>query len=103
MSPAANDSVSTGPANLPEASQDSQRTVDEPSPRSPSATPSAATCIRCPYCHNPIQLADDRSDEVLCPVCGSNFRVQDTRITTTTSGMRRLGKFQLLDRVGVGG
>src|SRR5215475_7598798 len=40
--------------------------------------------IRCPYCNNPIQLADDRSDEVLCPVCGSNFRVQDTRMTSTT-------------------
>ena len=103
MSPAANDPLSTEPADLPEASQDPQRTVDDPSARSPSATPSAATRFRCPNCHSPIKLADDRSDEVLCPVCGSNFRVQDTRITTTTSGMRRLGKFQLLDRVGVGG
>jgi serine/threonine protein kinase len=103
MSPAANDPLSTGPANLPEPSQDSQQTVDDPSPRSRAATPSAATRIRCPSCHNPIQLADDRSDEVLCPVCGSNFRVQDTWITTTTSGMRQLGKFQLLERVGVGG
>jgi serine/threonine protein kinase len=103
MSPAANDPVSTGPANLPEASQDSQRTVDDPSPPSRAATPGAATRIRCPSCHNPIQLADGRSDEVLCPVCGSHFRVQDTRLTTTASGMRRLGKFQLLERVGVGG
>jgi hypothetical protein len=23
--------------------------------------------FRCPHCHNPIQLADDHSDEVLCP------------------------------------
>jgi serine/threonine protein kinase len=103
MSPAANDPLSTGPADFREASQDPQRTVDDPSPRSPSATPSAVTRIRCPYCQSPIQLADDRSDEVLCPVCGSNFRIQDTRITTTTSGMRQLGKFQLLERVGVGG
>ena len=103
MSPAANDPVPTGPVNLPEANQDPQRTVDDPPARSPSATPSTATRIRCPSCHSPIQLADDRPDEVLCPVCGSDFRVQDTRITTTTSGMRRLGKFQLLERVGVGG
>jgi hypothetical protein len=32
MSPAANDPVSTGPANFREVSEDSQRTVDDPSP-----------------------------------------------------------------------
>jgi serine/threonine protein kinase len=39
---------------------------------------------------------------VLYPACGSAFRVQDTRLTDTTSRMRRLGKFQLLERVGLG-
>jgi WD40 repeat protein/serine/threonine protein kinase len=58
--------------------------------------------LRCPHCHNPIQLADDRSEEVLCPGCGSSFRVRDARLTTTTSDMRPLGKFQLLERVGLG-
>jgi WD40 repeat protein/serine/threonine protein kinase len=58
--------------------------------------------IRCPHCHNPIQLAEDRSEDVLCPGCGSSFRVRDARLTTTTSGMRPLGKFQLLERVGLG-
>jgi WD40 repeat protein/tRNA A-37 threonylcarbamoyl transferase component Bud32 len=58
--------------------------------------------IRCPHCHNPMQLSDDRPDEVLCPGCGSNFRVRDARLTATVSGMRPLGKFQLLDRVGLG-
>jgi serine/threonine protein kinase len=103
MSTAANDPLSTGLVEVSEAGQDSLRTVDDPSPRPTSATLDEGTRIRCPSCHNPIQLAADRSDEVLCPVCGSNFRVQDTRITTTTSGMRQLGKFQLLERVGVGG
>src|SRR5262249_14437958 len=51
--------------------------------------------------HNPIQLTDDR-DEVLCPGCGSSFRIRDARGTTTTAPMRQLGKFQLLERVGVG-
>jgi hypothetical protein len=23
--------------------------------------------VRCPHCHNPIELSDDRPDEVLCP------------------------------------
>lgn len=58
--------------------------------------------IRCPHCHNPIQLVEDRSGEVLCPGCGSPFRIRDTHLTSTTSGMRALGKFQLLERVGVG-
>jgi WD40 repeat protein len=58
--------------------------------------------FRCPHCHNPIQLVDDRQDEVLCPGCGSSFRVRDTRQTNTISAMRPLGKFQLLERVGLG-
>jgi serine/threonine protein kinase len=57
--------------------------------------------LRCPHCQNPIQLADDR-DEVLCPGCGSAFRIRDARGTSTTAPMRQLGKFQLLERVGVG-
>src|SRR5262249_31398631 len=57
--------------------------------------------IRCPHCHSPIRLVDDRPDEVLCPGCGSSFRVRDARQTTSTEGMR-LGKFQLLERIGLG-
>jgi tetratricopeptide (TPR) repeat protein len=79
------------------------------SPPAPSPPPAAGAPpvgrvqrIRCPHCHNPIRLVDDRSDEVLCPGCGSSFRVRDTRQTTTDSGMRALGKFQLLERVGLG-
>jgi WD40 repeat protein len=58
--------------------------------------------LRCPHCHNPISLADDHSDEVLCPGCGSSFRVRDARHTDTRSGSRQVGKFRLLERVGVG-
>src|SRR5262249_18380255 len=58
--------------------------------------------IRCPHCYNPIQLVDDHSDEVLCPGCGSSFRLRDARHTDTTSRPRPLGKYQLLERVGIG-
>jgi hypothetical protein len=61
-----------------------------------------STRIRCPHCHNPIELHDEQPDEVLCPGCGSSFRVRECRETTTTGGTRPLGKFQLLERVGVG-
>jgi WD40 repeat protein len=58
--------------------------------------------VRCPYCRNPIRLPERPPEEVLCPACGSAFRVQDTAATDTVSPMRRLGKFQLLEQVGCG-
>jgi tetratricopeptide (TPR) repeat protein/tRNA A-37 threonylcarbamoyl transferase component Bud32/ribosomal protein S27E len=57
--------------------------------------------IRCPHCHNPIVLLDERPDEVLCPGCGSSFRLREASHTETTTS-RPLGKFQLLERVGLG-
>ena len=89
--------------------EDIELTTDLPRPPSANADGSVATSvptrtlrIRCPHCHNPIQLTDDRSDEVLCPGCGSSFRIRDTQPTATVSGMRPLGRFQLLERVGLG-
>ncbi len=59
--------------------------------------------LRCPHCHNPIQLADGHFDEVLCPACGHTFRLGEARATTSAGPMRPLGKFQLLERIGSGG
>jgi serine/threonine protein kinase len=69
-----------------------------------AGTPPAAPAqrLRCPHCHDLIELADGRADEVLCPGCGGSFRVREARQTTTAGPMRQAGKFQLLDRVGVG-
>jgi hypothetical protein len=58
--------------------------------------------FRCPHCQNPIQPSDSRPDEVLCPACGSSFRVREAQQTTTAGSMRPVGKFQLLERVGLG-
>jgi len=72
-------------------------------PGLPSSPPGTQTRrVRCPNCHNPIELSDDQSEEVLCPTCGSSFRIREATQTSTTAPMRRLGKFQLLDRVGLG-
>src|SRR5439155_13321107 len=73
---------------------------DEP-PASHSTPPSQR--LRCPHCHNPLHLADGHSDEVLCPACGTGFRAREARQTVSAGPMRPLGKFQLLERVGVGG
>jgi eukaryotic-like serine/threonine-protein kinase len=66
--------------------------------------PIAARAMRigCPHCHNPIQLVDAQPDEMLCPGCSSTFRMCDTYQTATVSPMQPLGKFQLLERVGLG-
>jgi tRNA A-37 threonylcarbamoyl transferase component Bud32 len=71
-------------------------------PPTPAPPTTHAIRIRCPHCHNPIQLVDNQPEEVLCPGCGSSFRIREARQTTTTRGMRPLGKFQLLERVGLG-
>ena len=76
-------------------------TPQQNTPQGDSNTPQSSK-IRCPSCHNPIQLAK-QSDEVLCPGCGSAFRFRDAEATDTASGMRQMGKFQLLERRGIGG
>ena len=59
--------------------------------------------IRCPHCQSPIQLVDDRPpEEVLCPSCGSSFHLRDTRMTSTVGHMRQIGKFQLMEQLGLG-
>jgi tetratricopeptide (TPR) repeat protein len=80
---------------VPEAPRSAAPTVVAPAAE-------GGTCLRCPHCQNPIQVRDDRPDEVLCPGCGSTFRIRDARLTAMIGSMRPLGKFQLLERVGVG-
>jgi WD40 repeat protein len=83
----------------PSSPATSQKPIDA---ATESLTGAGVVRLRCPHCQNPIQLSDDRPDEVLCPACGSSFRVREARQTTTAGGMRPLGKFQLLERVGLG-
>jgi WD40 repeat protein/tRNA A-37 threonylcarbamoyl transferase component Bud32 len=76
-----------------------------PPPGSETPAPPDGTPVRrlhCPHCHSPIDLTDGHAEEVLCPACGSSFRLRDTRLTSTTLEVRRLGKFQLLEQVGQG-
>src|SRR5207248_5849479 len=96
---------------VPEAC--SPETLSVPTAASPGGEAAAAPAappptvpagrLRCPHCDNPIHLSDAGSDEVLCPGCGGAFRVRDARHTETTAPMKTLGRFQLLERVGLGG
>jgi WD40 repeat protein/serine/threonine protein kinase/ribosomal protein S27E len=91
-------------AGPPTSSDCAETAIYEREGKAPEPSPpgSPALRIRCPHCHNPIQLLDNQSEDVLCPGCGSSFRVRETRRTTTNQTSRPLGKFQLLERVGLG-
>ena len=60
--------------------------------------------ILCPHCNNPIELVKlTPREEINCPSCGSSFHL-DTDATTgwERQAGQKLGKFELIDIVGVG-
>ncbi len=60
--------------------------------------------IECPHCHCPIEVLDSKPEAVVCPSCGSSIKL-DTGATTgwlPSEAPRRLGKFEFLERLGVG-
>ena len=60
--------------------------------------------IRCPHCHNPVEIVGDGFSDVACPSCGSHFNLISGDTTTTIRGdqSRTIGHFELLHQVGVG-
>ncbi len=60
--------------------------------------------IRCPHCRNPIEVVDDdQLQDLTCPACGSSFNLlPDETVSRPAAGRRTLGRFELVDRVGVG-
>jgi len=58
--------------------------------------------ISCPQCRNLIELADEAAAEIHCTCCGSTFRLEDQSTMTFVGEHVRLGRFELLERVGTG-
>ena len=60
--------------------------------------------IRCPHCHNPIEVVDaDLLTDISCPSCGSNFSLISGETASYAPGaVRTIGHFQLLESVGGG-
>ena len=59
----------------------------------------------CPHCHNALVLGEHPpTEEILCPVCGSSFRLEPEATTDWRSrdDRRTLGKYELIDIVGAG-
>jgi len=60
--------------------------------------------LNCPHCQNPIAIVDDEAeDEVVCPSCGSSFRLDpDRTVSWSPEKLPKMGKFELIERVGGG-
>jgi WD40 repeat protein/tRNA A-37 threonylcarbamoyl transferase component Bud32 len=61
--------------------------------------------LLCPHCHNTVDLDGEAAPgEVLCGACGSSFRLEREATTdwSPRRGERRLGRYELIDAVGVG-
>lgn len=60
--------------------------------------------VRCPHCHNPIEILDEASlSDIPCPSCGSSFslvKLDDTG--TYRPKTEKLGHFVLQEQLGVG-
>jgi hypothetical protein len=70
-----------------------------------AGTPSSALEVRCPNCHAPMEVAVDTAlTDLTCPCCGSHFSlINQSKTTWMAPSLTRLGRFELVERVGVGG
>jgi tetratricopeptide (TPR) repeat protein/tRNA A-37 threonylcarbamoyl transferase component Bud32/ribosomal protein S27E len=70
-----------------------------------SDTPSGHLEIRCPGCGTRMQVpVDTPLTELTCECCGSNFSlVNQSQTTRTALPLSELGRFELVERLGVGG
>jgi serine/threonine protein kinase len=61
--------------------------------------------IRCPHCSNPVELlTDTRLESITCRTCGSAFSLVDSDDQTRQAPtLKRIGRFELVGRIGLGG
>jgi tetratricopeptide (TPR) repeat protein len=61
--------------------------------------------VRCPNCHQPTDVAVDTTlTDLICSTCGSHFSLVDqTQATRMAPSLTSLGRFDLIERLGVGG
>jgi serine/threonine protein kinase/WD40 repeat protein len=56
----------------------------------------------CPHCRTTIEIAQASQEEIVCPACGSSFRLERGSTTNYLPRHDRIGKFELLERIGQG-
>ena len=66
---------------------------------------SSGLTVRCPTCHSPTEVAADTSlTDLTCCTCGSHFSLVDqSQATRMAPPLSKLGRFELIERLGVGG
>lgn len=70
-----------------------------------SDTGSGRLKVRCPHCHTPTEVAvDTQLTDLTCSACGSHFSLVDqTQATRIAPLLSKLGRFELIERIGIGG
>jgi WD40 repeat protein/tRNA A-37 threonylcarbamoyl transferase component Bud32 len=59
--------------------------------------------IVCPHCRNLIELVRFTHEEILCPSCGSSFRLEGSSTTgQAPRAGQKIGKFEIIETIGVG-
>ncbi len=61
--------------------------------------------VRCPHCHNPIELVPDAElESIECGTCGSQFSLttDDDEKTRDARSIAQIGHFKLVERLGMG-
>ncbi|MBC8876035.1 MAG: protein kinase [Planctomycetes bacterium] len=60
--------------------------------------------VRCPHCHNAIELVAEASlEEIVCPSCGSSLNLVGTETTESyRPGTQMLGHFEVIQQLGIG-
>jgi hypothetical protein len=61
--------------------------------------------VRCPSCFAPMKVAADTTlTDLTCSACGSHFSLVDqSKVTRMAPSLSKLGRFELIERIGVGG
>ena len=88
-----------------EAAQTTPRARDDNQRNSPGRRTSGSACIhvRCPHCHNAIELVVDAPlVDIDCPSCGSHFSLVGGEETRTAASVTRVAQFELVERLGMG-
>ena len=70
-----------------------------------SDTPGSRLEVRCPSCHTPLEVAVDTAlTDITCSACGSHFSLVDqSKATRMAPSLSTMGRFELIERIGVGG
>jgi len=59
--------------------------------------------IRCPHCHNPIEILDESLEEdFTCPSCESAFNLVTSETVSYEQPDQMIGHFRLVERLGIG-